>query len=249
MPQTHLRALLLLLLATSVASLSSAPDADSHSDIQQHSNHRQLGWFEQADALESTQQDAWWNVGGLVVGWSGLTGSLATGWLSGLIDVYKNWIDKIGNVLFVVLVAIGFAVLPRRLMLILGFFGLLFGRFVVTYALQLLGLLTAIAVYVPGVAVFLMWLTSFTSSKAAQWIGLRLGLDTNKDGMVDWHDIAYTVVQRYAPEDADEMTMNRKKHPTIKDVYARLERIEALLAHGAAAGGAPPFQEDPSVMV
>ena len=44
------------------------------------------------------------------------------------------------------------------------------------------------------------------------------------------------------------MTMNRKKHPTIKDVYARLERIEALLAHGAAAGGAP-FQEDPSVMV
>ena len=195
------------------------------SDASQRGRHLQR-WRDEGGA-----DYQWYNVGGLVLGWRGLMGALNSSFLGGVFARFKEWLISLGNVLFVMSVAFGFAFLPRRLMLAASFAGIFFGPALAALGLQALGGVVFLAAYVPGLAVFCIWIGAFTTSKAAQKFGMWLGLDRDHDGDVDWHDLWHECLRRFSPalhEDVQKHNL-RKPESQIRLINERLERLERLL--------------------
>lgn len=187
----------------------------------------------------------WWNVGGLVMGWKELNGLLQSSFLSAFYDGVREWMVCIGNVLFVVAVAVGFAVLPRRLMLILGGIGLFFGSFVAQLGLQALGGALFLSAYIPGLMVLLIWVGAFMTSRTAQRLGIWLGLDIDNDGDVDLKDLFVECCRQFSPDIHAELVKTRRKQP-YEQLAERLERIERLLVKHIGPLPPPSDSDDPS---
>ena len=196
---------------------------------------RQLSRWREEGGAESH----WWNVGGLVAGWSGLHGALNSDFIGSLVEGFNEWLTCLTNLVFVAAVAIGFATLPRRVGLLLGLIGIVAGPLCIAVGFSIFGYILAVAAYVPAVAVFALWLGAFTSSKVAQQLGIRLGLDADHDGDVDWNDLVYKILERISPQAAEDLQRSRSKRPTLRDVHERLAAIEALLV-AQHEGGAKP---------
>lgn len=172
----------------------------------------------------------WWNIGGLLLGWSALRETLNSNFVDQWIDRVGEWMVSVGNVVFVLMVAVGYLLLPRRLMVYVGFFGLFVGPAAVQAVFTALGWTVAVAAYVPAVVVGCMWLLAFLGSNLAQRIGLWLGMDADHDGDVDWHDVIHELMRRLAPEAHAEAERLKTKHPQMRDVYEKVEKLERAVA-------------------
>jgi len=132
-------------------------------------------------------------------------------------DAYSKFSEYIGDIIlyasnlaFVVLMALGFAWLPKKLMLFVALVGVFGPMAVAWFGASVLGAsastvasvgpnivqglfaLLAVAVTVsatnPGLAVLVLWLGAFLTSQVFQWLLDKAGLDLNNDGKVGWRD-------------------------------------------------------------
>ena len=144
--------------------------------------------------------------------------------LSAIGDLYTNFVENFilafeyaSNVAFVVLIALGFAWLPKKLMLfvaLVGVFGPIamawtaktilgvsvgsaasIGPHIVEAFFDVVVLAVTVAATNPGLAVLILWLGAFATSQVLQWLLDKAGLDLNKDGKVGWRDLLIGMFQ------------------------------------------------------
>ena len=132
-------------------------------------------------------------------------------------DYIMEGLLLLSNLMFVVLMGVGFAVLPRKLMLIIalvGVFGPMFfawvsvalfhgsadtvvelGPLLVEAFLGVIVLAFTVAMTTPGLAVLAMWVIALASSQIFQWALQKMGLDLNDDGKVGWRDLLVAIIR------------------------------------------------------
>jgi hypothetical protein len=109
------------------------------------------------------------------------------------IVLYVSWIC---NVLYGLLIVLGFWILPRERMLFITIATAYVGP-----ALILIGIggifycITCLALY-PLTSISVIWIWFFLTSRLAQLIGLYYGLDSDNDGDVDLFDLLHYLATR-----------------------------------------------------
>ena len=138
--------------------------------------------------------------------------------LSGLNDAYTTLHRYVAegllyasNLAFVVLMALGFAWLPKKLMLIVALIGVFgpiaaawiaasfiggtvegaatIGPSIVESVFALFALAVTVAATNPGLAVLALWVGFFLTSEVFQFVLDKAGCDLNNDGKVGWRDL------------------------------------------------------------
>ena len=163
-------------------------------------------------------------------------------------DFSRRFEDYIGEVLrmasnlvYVGAMALGFAVLPTPIMLLLaavGIFGplalcltagwvltalgsastttlFLIGPKLAALLLSLFSLCFMLAATMPELAIFLMWIGALFSSRLFQHAALSFNLDLNHDGTVGWRDVWVFVLGR-----CDEPSQYTHTHTTHELTHA-----------------------------
>lgn len=238
--------LLVLVLALCVGSAHSIVETRATvSDTTEtaHSERREL--FDAKDVAGTF-------TGGFVDGWGKLQSGVGTSFFKGIFEDLREYIVSIGNVLFVVGIAICYLYLPPKLMLVLGAVGIFFGSFIMQALMIIISGGLYLAAYVPGVMILIFWLIGFATSQAGQTLGRRLGLDENNDGKVNFRDLVIFVLKKYLPETAAEYEEHVTVVPTLYTLSKRLDRIERMLATIAKLPDEPPTgsaSSDPKMMV
>lgn len=105
------------------------------------------------------------------------------------IDFVGNALKSIANLTFVASILVGFSMLPRQLMLVISVVGIFAGPWLIENFFDLLYGAVYVSMNTPAIAVGVIFLFAFVTSKVFQRITLYLGLDKNQDGKVGWRDL------------------------------------------------------------
>ena len=112
--------------------------------------------------------------------------------LGGLLDVsqplLEHYVMIVSNVFYVGLMLAGFRSLPANFMLFVGILSFAFGPALITMVIGLASYLVMYAANHPQLVVFCAWLVVLLQHSFVQNLGVRLGLDKDQDGDVDWLD-------------------------------------------------------------
>jgi hypothetical protein len=92
------------------------------------------------------------------------------------------------NILYCLIVLVGFYFLPRDFMLVVGLFTSTIGPSLVLFVLGFIVLSIAFMAFYPMYTVACIWLFNFARSQFVQRLGLMLKLDIDGDGSVNWSD-------------------------------------------------------------
>jgi hypothetical protein len=93
------------------------------------------------------------------------------------------------NIVYCVLVMIGFATLPREFMLKLGAITFVIGPALVLVLIAFSAVVFYCMAFYPLVIMLFCWITTLVKGPAFQAIGKRLGLDIDGDGQIDSLDV------------------------------------------------------------
>jgi hypothetical protein len=142
-------------------------------------------------------------------------------------------LNMLCNILYSLSILLGFVFLPRGIMLLLTLVTLLIGPALVLFLLGCLAMIVVAFSLFPMRSVMCLWLYFFLTSKVAQILGRRLGLDHDGDGDVDLLDILhYASTTRWGktfgilPKLHD--LLNRSAMDPFQAIHRRLDQIQQL---------------------
>jgi hypothetical protein len=142
-------------------------------------------------------------------------------------------LNMLCNILYSFSIFLGFCFLPRGTMLLLTLVTLLIGPALVLFLLGCLAMTVVAFSLYPLRSVLCLWLYFFMTSKVAQILGRRLGLDHDGDGDVDLLDILhYTSTTQWGktfgilPKLHD--LLNRSAMDPFQAIHRRLDQIQQL---------------------
>ena len=140
------------------------------------------------------------------------------------------FLNYVCNLLYGLAILTGFLVLPRGPMLIATILTIFTGPALVLVLLAcLLGALVAFALY-PVLSVLSLWVFFFSTSRLAQVLGRRLGLDHDGDGDVDILDLlsyaASTEWGKMIGMPAIHKMLNDSSMDPFQELHRRLDEIQ-----------------------
>lgn len=110
-------------------------------------------------------------------------------------DATIVFLNALCNLLYGISIFVGFLLFPRGYMLVVSLLTLFIGPAVILVAIGVsAGVLVAFTTY-PVVSVLVMWTFFFLTSKIAQVLGRKCGLDHDGDGDVDLLDLLHWLAQ------------------------------------------------------
>lgn len=135
------------------------------------------------------------------------------------------------NVLYCLLVLIGFYFLPRDFMLLVGLFTCTIGPSLVLFVLGFMALSIAFMAFYPMYTVAFIWLFNFARSQFMQRLGLMLKLDIDGDGTVNWSDaLAWAGKTKWGSKlglkQLHEQMSSRRKQSLVEFIAQCIERQE-----------------------
>jgi hypothetical protein len=104
-------------------------------------------------------------------------------------EALQSIFTALANLTFCLVMLYGFVRLPADVMLIVGTVTLFIGPALVLWFASIVSELGYFAMWAPMLFVATLLLLLLFKSSAVQWLGLKLGLDVNEDGRVDWRDV------------------------------------------------------------
>ena len=144
-------------------------------------------------------------------------------------QMLKGLVASFANLAFCALMLWGFLKLPPDFMLVVGFFTFFVGPALVVLLLKLLGSIGFLAAAVPMVFIGVLFILTLFKSAAMQYIGLKMGLDKNNDGKVDFKDVVFYV--QNAPW---YKKFKAQMNETGAGGFVKLDDVEAALAKDQA---------------
>lgn len=149
------------------------------------------------------------------------------------------------NLIFCAIMLYGFKHLPADFMLIVGLLTFMVGPALVLGVLNLLGSIGFLAAFTPMLFVGVLFVLTILKSAAFQHFGVKMGLDKNLDGAVDFKDVVHVVTnsdwylrfklwvqsssaRSFVKLDDVEAALN-KNDVTIDGLQAQIRSLEATL--------------------
>eukprot|EP00977_Amphora_coffeiformis_P001438 scaffold291_cov168-Amphora_coffeaeformis.AAC.7 len=159
-------------------------------------------------------------------------------------------LNMICNLLYGLITLVGFVALPRGFMLMFTALTIFVGPALVLILLgTMAALLVAFALY-PITSVASLWVLFFSTSRIAQVLGVYLGLDSDKDGDVDWldvlHYLASTQMGKLLRLDTLHDLLNNSSMDPFREINRRLDEIQqaTAAANDAAAATTTTIQTE-----
>ena len=106
-------------------------------------------------------------------------------------EMLKQILMACANIAFCMIMLYGFQKLPADFMLLVGLVTFFIGPSLVLFVCQILGALGFLAAWAPMGFVAVLFFLALFKSAAAQFLFVRMGLDKNGDGNVDWRDVVH----------------------------------------------------------
>lgn len=153
-------------------------------------------------------------------------------------------VNTLCNVLYGILVWLGFLWLPRTFMLIVTLLTLTIGPALVLILLGTIGLALAACALYPVTSVACLWVFFFCTSHLAQAIGRELGLDGNRDGEVNFLDFLHELSESRLGGALGLRTLYsvlkdaNRNH--LQEIHRRLDEIHDITLEISSRGIVPP---------
>jgi hypothetical protein len=142
-------------------------------------------------------------------------------------------VNTLCNVLYGILVWLGFLWLPRTFMLFATLLTLSIGPALVLILLGTIGLMLLSCALYPVTSVACLWVFFFSTSHVAQAIGRNMGLDGNRDDTVDFLDLLHILSEsKWGAALGLRTLYNVLKEANrchLREIHCRLDQIHGMM--------------------